>query len=92
MNGMKIIKKSGEIVAFNPSKIITSIENAADDIGVHITASEIDIFLEDIEEILKKLSRLENNTSTYEIRSLVTDILLRYGYKNVAKAYILNMF
>ena len=34
----KLMKKDGKIVDFNPSKIITSIENAADDIGISVTS------------------------------------------------------
>ncbi len=88
---MKIIKKSGQIVDFNPTKIITSIENAADDIGVNVTSSEINMFIDDIVEILNSLTRDKNSTSSYEVRSLVADTLLKYSYKNIAKSYILNM-
>lgn len=88
---MKLIKKSGEIVDFNPSKIITSIENAADDIEIQVTSSEIDLFIKDIVDVLKSLTRDENNTSSYEVRSLVVDILQKYNYNNLAKSYILNM-
>lgn len=85
------MKKSGKIVDFNPSKIITSIENAADDIGINITSSDIDLLTEDITNSLKLLLRDENYSSSYEVRSLVMDTLIKNGYKNIAKSYILNM-
>lgn len=88
---MKLMKKSGKIVDFNPSKIITSIENAADDIGINITSSDIDLLTEDIANSLKLLLRDENYSSSYEVRSLVMDTLIKNGYKNIAKSYILNM-
>ena len=88
---MKLMKKSGKIVDFNSSKIVTSIENAADDIGVHVTAREIELFLEDITDTLKILLRNESHTSSYEVRSLVIDTLIKNGYKNISKSYILNI-
>lgn len=89
---MKLMKKSGKIVEFTPSKIVTSIENAAEDIGVNVSSSDIDLFSKDILSNLKLLSREETYSSTYEIRSLVVDTLINNGYKNIAKSYILNMF
>lgn len=89
---MKIMKKSGKIVEFNPSKIITSIENAADDIGVHVTISDIELLKKDVTETLNLLLRGENCTSSYEVRSIVVDTLIKNGYKNIAKSYMLNMF
>lgn len=88
---MKLMKKSGKIVDFNPSKIITSIENAADDIGINVTSSDIEILTQDIRNNLKLLLRDENYSSSYEVRSLVIDTLIKNGYKNIAKSYILNM-
>lgn len=89
---MKLMKKSGNIVDFTPSKITTSIENAADDIGVHVTARDIELLTEDITNNLKLLNRDETYSSSYEIRSLVMDTLIKNGYKSIAKSYMLNMF
>lgn len=89
---MRIMKKTGKIVDFTPSKIITSIENAAEDIGVHVSSSDINLLSMDILNGLKLLARDENYSSTYEIRSLVVDTLINNGYKSIAKSYILNMF
>lgn len=88
---MKLMKKSGKIVDFNPSKIITSIENAADDIGINVTARDIELLTQDITNSLKLLLRDENYSSSYEVRSLVMDTLIKNGYKSIAKSYILNM-
>ncbi len=85
------MKKSGKIVDFNPSKIITSIENAADDIGINVTARDIELLTQDITNSLKLLLRDENYSSSYEVRSLVMDTLIKNGYKSIAKSYILNM-
>ena len=89
---MKLMKKDGNIVDFNPSKIITSIENAADDIGISVTSSDIKLLSEDIINSLKLLSREANYTSSYEVRSLVVDTLIKNGHKNIAKSYMSNMF
>lgn len=87
---MKLIKKSGKIVDFNPDKIKTSIENTADDIGICINSHEIEMIVKDIEEVLLNFLRDENPTSSYEVRSLVIDSLSKFGYKNMAKSYALN--
>lgn len=89
---MKLMKKDGKIVDFNPSKIITSIENAADDIGISVTSRDIELLTQDITNSLKLLSREESYSSSYEIRSLVVDTLIKNGYKSIAKSYILNIF
>lgn len=87
---MKLIKKSGKIVDFNPDKIKTSIENTADDIGIFINSHEIEMVIKDIEEVLLNFLRDETPTSSYEVRSLVIDSLSKFGYKNMAKSYALN--
>ncbi|MEG0307151.1 MAG: ATP cone domain-containing protein [Clostridium sp.] len=87
---MKIIKKNGIHVDFQSSKVKTSIENASNDTGIHLNSKEIELIVSDVENILKSLSR--DLTSSYEVRSIVIDALIKYGYKDIAKSYMLNIF
>lgn len=87
---MKIIKKNGNLLNFQPSKIKTSIENASRDINIQLNSKEIELIVSDVEVILKSLSR--DVTSSYEVRSIVVDALIKYGYNDIAKSYILNLF
>ncbi|MEG1254585.1 ATP cone domain-containing protein [Clostridium sp.] len=87
---MKIIKKNGNLLDFQPSKIKTSIENASRDINIQLNSKEIELIVSDVEVILKSLSR--DVTSSYEVRSIVVDALIKYGYNDIAKSYILNLF
>lgn len=89
---MKLMKKSGKIVDFDPSKIITSIENSANDIEISLNSRDVELLLEDITDSLKLLAREDNYSSSYEVRSLIVDVLTKNGYKNIAKAYVLNTF
>lgn len=86
---MKFIKKNGKTVSFEPSKIKTSVENAGSDIGIQLNSKELDLIISDVESILVSLSR--EVTTGYEVRSIVVDVLIKYGYKNIAKSYMLNI-
>ena len=76
---MKFIKKNGKTVSFEPSKIKTSVENAGSDIGIQLNSKELDLIISDVESILVSLSR--EVTTGYEVRSIVVDVLIKYGYK-----------
>ncbi|GAA0777520.1 ATP cone domain-containing protein [Clostridium subterminale] len=86
---MKFIKKNGKVVSFQPSKIKTSVENAGSDVGIHLNSKELDLIISDVESILVSLSR--EITTGYEVRSIVVEALIKYGYKNIAKSYMLNI-
>lgn len=84
---MDIIKKSGNTVEFIPNKIKTSIENAADDVNTFLNAKEIELMINDSIETISKIGR---TTSSYEVKCIIFETLLKYGYKNIAIAYILG--
>lgn len=84
---MDIIKKSGKTVKFIPNKIKTSIENAADDVNTFLNAKEIELMINDSIEAISKIGR---TTSSYEVKCIIFETLLKYGYKNIAIAYILG--
>jgi transcriptional regulator NrdR family protein len=86
---MKFIKKNGKVVSFEPLKIKTSIENAGNDVGIQLNSKELDLIVSDVESLLIFLSR--EITTGYEVRSIVVEELIKYGYKNIAKSYMLNI-
>lgn len=86
---MKFIKKNGKIVSFEPLKIKTSVENAGSDLGIQLNSKELELIVSDVESVLVSLSR--EVTTGYEVRSIVVEILIKYGYKNIAKSYMLNI-
>jgi len=50
---------------------------------------ELELIVSDVESILISLSR--EITTGYEVRSIVVEALIKYGYKNIAKSYMLNI-
>ncbi len=86
---MKFIKKSGNVVSFEPSKIKTSVENAGSDVDIQLNSKELELIVSDVESILISLSR--EITTGYEVRSIVVEALIKYGYKNIAESYMLNI-
>ncbi len=83
---MKIIKKNGSIQEFDLNKICTSIIRAAEDIGIYVNQSDINILTHDIQNKLQTLHRKE--TSSYEIFGLTLQILIENGYKDIALSYL----
>ncbi|KEZ85949.1 hypothetical protein IO99_12530 [Clostridium sulfidigenes] len=86
---MKFIKKNGNVVSFEPSKIKTSVENAGSDVDIQLNSKELELIVSDVESILISLSR--EITTGYEVRSIVVEALIKYGYKSIAKSYMLNI-
>ncbi len=86
---MKFIKKNGKVVSFEPTKIKTSVENAGSDVDIQLNSKELELIVSDVESILISLSR--EITTGYEVRSIVVEALIKYGYKNIAKSYMLNI-
>lgn len=85
---MKIIKKDGRIEEFNSKKIITSIENAADDIGEMMNESDLKILAQDIERKILEIRKDSLLTSSYEVVGVVFYILKRDEFSDILKAYI----
>ncbi|MBI2439550.1 MAG: ribonucleoside triphosphate reductase [Candidatus Moranbacteria bacterium] len=83
----KIQKRNGSIVDFDLKKIELAIEKAAeatekkDDITSYILAQDVYAGLE--EKFEDKIPTVE------EVQDVVEDVLMRYGYTETAKAYIL---
>ncbi|ATD54506.1 ATP cone domain-containing protein [Clostridium chauvoei] len=85
---MKIIKKDGRIEEFIPKKIITSIENAANDIGELLNESDLRVLVGDIEKKLMEIRKDSLITSSYEVVGVVFYILKRDEFSDILKSYI----
>lgn len=86
---MKILKKDGRVVDFVNSKLKTSIENASDDVpNCTLNESDINLIIGDLMNILERFHR--EATSSYEVKCIVFENLLKNGYKDIALAYILG--
>lgn len=85
---MQIIKKDGRLEEFNSTKIKTSIENSASEVGVVLNESDLIILVQDIEAKLFKTREKELVTSSYEVIGVVFSVLKRDGFKAVLKSYI----
>ena len=82
---MNIIKRNGDIVAFDKSKIITAINKAF--IEVDKCLYEIDT-TNSIADEIEEHCELHSPLSVEEIQNLVEDYLMESERKDVAKAYI----
>ncbi len=89
---LKVIKKDGRVVDFNPDKIKVSLGNCGSDIGQHLNSMDLDILAKDIEKKLILLRGEEGKTSSYEIISLVLETLHQMGFKKIANSYYNNYF
>lgn len=86
---MKIIKKDGRVIDFVNSKLKTSIERAADDVpNCILNESDINLIVGDLMNILERFHR--EATSSYEVKAIIFENLLKNGYKDIALAYILG--
>lgn len=83
---MVVRKKNGLKEEFNISKVIRSIENAAKDININLTESDLSNAGRLIENFLKAEGREE--TSSYEIFGAIVFKLKELDYKNVAQSYV----
>ena len=82
---MKIIKKDGRIQDFDESKIQTSINNASKDLDeMALNESDIKVIASDVVNTLKKL-RKDDNTSSYEVIGVITDVLVKDGFDILLK-------
>lgn len=86
---MKVIKKDGRTVEFDKTKILTSIENASRDGGdISLNKSDIKIIMDDIINKLKILRNDGTPTSSYEIIGVISEVLIKDGFKNVLREFI----
>lgn len=84
---MKIIKRNGEEVIFDVSKIATAISKANKEVPVSEQLSEEKI--KSMSEDVKKLCEAENHEMNVEaIQDLVEDAIMKAGAFSIAKKYI----
>ncbi|MCI5727810.1 MAG: ATP cone domain-containing protein [Clostridium sp.] len=85
---MKIIKKDGRIQDFDERKIQTSINNASKDLDeMALNESDIKVIASDVVNTLKKI-RKDDNTSSYEVIGVITDVLVKDGFDILLKSFI----
>lgn len=86
---MNIIKKDGRVQEFNEKKIYTSILNAATDIRKsELNESDLKVL---VSSIIKKINEIRKDgtpTSSYEVKGVIVNVLLRDGFAEVFKSYI----
>ena len=81
---MKIIKRDGTIVEYNPEKIKNAIKKANNDVGRKEKATN-----EEIEEIIKYIEELNKRRILVEdIQDIIEEKLMSFGKYNLAKTYI----
>lgn len=90
---MKVIKKDGRMQDFIKDKLALSIKNSARDVGVLLSEKESLLLSEDVRKKVIFLRGDDGVTSSYEIRAIMTDIMVNSGYSNLAKHYneMINM-
>ncbi|MNM41859.1 ribonucleotide-diphosphate reductase subunit alpha [compost metagenome] len=85
---MEIIKKDGRIEIFNKKKLSTSIENSARDNETYLNESDLNFLVGYIENMIKNLRKDNSNTSSYEIKGLVSEALIDNGFKDILNKYL----
>ncbi len=88
MLSTKVVKRTGEVVDFDESRIRNAILGAIDAVGTDVDDAQIDEVLHDInEEIGGRFAEFFPNVEN--IQDIVEKHLVRIGQYEVAKAYIL---
>lgn len=86
---MKVIKKDGRVQDFNKDKLYTSLYNASvNSEKGELNESDIKIVVEDICKKLKELRSDDGDTSSYEIKGLISGMLMEDGFSEVVKNYL----
>lgn len=84
---LKVVKRDGRIVDFDPDRIKTSVANSARDSEIQITEKELKLIADSVEKTISKVRGETGITSTYEIRGVVVRALKDMGYRNIAKDF-----
>lgn len=84
----KIVKRSGDIVAFNPERITNAIYRAAVAVGGRDKAIAEGL-TEQVVNLLEEQTSPNNIPTVEDIQDLVEKVLIENGHAKVAKAYIL---
>lgn len=86
---MMIIKKDGRLQEYDEKKIHTSIENASKDVqGMSFNESDIRIIVKDITKKLTQIRKDDSPSSTYEIRGVLVEVLIKDGFGEILKSFI----
>ncbi len=89
---IKVIKKDGRVVNFEPEKINTSLSNCSSDLNTHLNKVDADLLTKDVEKKIRSLRGNDGITSSYEIISLILEALHNMGFKNIAESYYKNYY
>ncbi len=84
---LKVVKRDGRIVDFDPDRIMTSVANSARDSEIQVTEKELKLIAHAVEKTVTKVRGENGITSTYEIRGVVVRALKDMGYRNIAKDF-----
>ena len=84
----QILKRSGEIVAFDKSKIINAVRKAAQTVAEHDEAL-VNKMADEVAEMLNKKFHQRSIPAVEEIQDIVEEVLIRNRQIKTAKAYIL---
>lgn len=83
--GEWVLKKLGNVEAFDKEKIFNSIASTSDEAGAGMTTGDISLITEDV---LKKMKSIRRNVyPTKEIRGYVEEALEENGYNKVLNQY-----
>ena len=80
---MQIQKRNGKFQEYQNTKIKEAIEKAFHSLSLSISESELSTMIIDIE------SQITDSITVENIQDIVEETLMKYGYHQVAKAYIL---
>jgi ribonucleoside-triphosphate reductase len=78
---MKVTKRNGEPAEFNRSKIVNAVSAAFKECGYESIPKTIEEIVDEVQ--------IWDNISIEDIQDQVEELLMDYGYSDVAKAYIL---
>jgi hypothetical protein len=86
--GEWVLKKSGDVEAFDKEKIYNSIASTSDEANSGMTAGDINLT---VNHVLKRMKSIRRNVyPTKEIRSYVREALKENGYSKVLNQYDKN--
>lgn len=86
---MKVIKRNGEIVPYNFSKIEKAITSAFKAVTKEDPTSEFYNFLDNVQLTVKKCFSKTDTVEVEVIQDIIEHELMNFGYFEVAKAFIL---
>ena len=82
---LSIIKRNGDVVAFDRAKIVTAIYKAGAAVGTH----DMPLAQQRAQEIVDLLLQVGGTPSVEEIQDMVEEKLIQHRHSRIAKSYIL---